>query len=203
LSPRASARPRALALLLTAAGLAFGLSSTRLWSRPAAAPFVGLASAANAEATGDAKKAAGRGPGYVVMDLPAIRRALRGARGHALLVHFWASWCGPCLEELPVMERFAREMKPRGLEVLSLSLDDPERSGARVRDVLTQSAPGLTRAIARIDDTETFINDFDAQWEGSIPALFAYDRHGQLRGRVIGETTRRELEQLVKPLLKP
>jgi thiol-disulfide isomerase/thioredoxin len=141
-------------------------------------------------------------PGYVLMDLPAIRHALRGARGHAVLVHFWASWCGPCLEELPLMERFAREMKPRGLEVISLSLDDPTRAGDRVVKTLAEKAPSLTRSIVRVDDPDAFINNFDPQWEGSIPALFAYDPRGQLRGRIIGEATRRDLDQLVGPYLK-
>jgi thiol-disulfide isomerase/thioredoxin len=141
-------------------------------------------------------------PGYLVMDLPAIKRALRGGRGHALLVHFWASWCAPCLEELPVMEKFAREMKPRGLEVLSLSLDDPERGGARAVNVLTEIAPSLTRFIVKVDDTDAFISTFDTRWEGAIPALFAYDSQGQLRGRLIGEATRRDLDNLVARFVK-
>jgi thiol-disulfide isomerase/thioredoxin len=159
--------------------------------------------AAPAGHAADPRTAATTGPGYAVMDLPAIKRALRDGRGHVVLVHFWASWCFPCIEELPTMEKFAREMKPRGLEVLSLSLDDPERAGARVIKLLTEVAPSLTRTIARFDDTDAFIGTFDDRWEGSIPALFVYDQQGQRRGRLIGEASRRDLDQLVGHLLKP
>jgi thiol-disulfide isomerase/thioredoxin len=145
----------------------------------------------------------GAGAGYVVMDLPAIKRAMHDGRGHVVLVHFWASWCYPCLEELPTMEKFAREMKPRGVEVLSLSLDDPDRAGARVTQILTEVAPSLTRTIARFSDTDAFISNFDDRWEGSIPALFVYDQNGQRRGRLIGEASRRDLDQLVARALKP
>jgi thiol-disulfide isomerase/thioredoxin len=138
----------------------------------------------------------------VVLDLPAIKRQLKGSRGHVVLVHFWATWCGPCLEELPIIEKFAREGKARGVEVLSLSLDDPERSGARVTKVLSQVAPSLTRSIARVGDADTFIGNFDGTWEGSIPALFAYDAEGQLRGSIIGEATRRDLDDLVGRALR-
>jgi thiol-disulfide isomerase/thioredoxin len=141
-------------------------------------------------------------PGYLVLDLPAIKRALRGGRGHAVLVHFWASWCAPCLEELPLMEKFAREMKPRGLEVLSLSLDDPDRGGDRAVNVLTEIAPSLTRFIVKVDDTDAFMSTFDTRWEGAIPALFAYDSQGQLRGRIVGEATRRDLDNLVARFVK-
>jgi len=142
------------------------------------------------------RAAAPAGPGYTVMDLPAIQRAVHG-RGRPVLVHFWASWCGPCLEELPLVDRFARDMKARGIDVLSLSLDDAERAGAHVVEVLANRAPNLTRNVVRVADTDAFINSIDPRWEGSIPAVFAYDEKGQLRDRLIGEASRRDLDNLV------
>jgi thiol-disulfide isomerase/thioredoxin len=151
---------------------------------------------ANAAAARAVAPAAAPGPGYALMDLAAIKRAVHGG-GRPVLVHFWASWCGPCLEELPLVDKFARDMKARGVEVLSLSLDDAERAGAHVVEVLTNRAPNLTRNIVRVADTEGFINTIDPRWEGSIPALFAYDEKGQLRDRLIGEASRRDLDNLV------
>ena len=140
--------------------------------------------------------------GLTLMDLPAITRAVHG-RGRPVLVHFWASWCGPCLEELPLVDKFARDMKARGVDVLSLSLDDPERAGARVAEVLAARAPSLTRNIVKVSDSEAFINAIDSQWEGSIPAVFAYDDKGRLRDRLIGEATRRDLDALVSRVANP
>jgi thiol-disulfide isomerase/thioredoxin len=142
------------------------------------------------------RAAAPAGPGYTVMDLPAIQRAVHG-RGRPVLVHFWASWCGPCLEELPLVDKFARDMKVRGIDVLSLSLDDAERAGAHVVEVLANRAPNLTRNVVRVADTDAFINSIDPRWEGSIPALFAYDDKGRLRDRLIGGASRRDLDNLV------
>jgi thiol-disulfide isomerase/thioredoxin len=136
-----------------------------------------------------------------VMDLPAIKHALKANHGRAVFLHFWATWCFPCLQELPMIDKFAREARARGVDVLSLSLDDPDQAGARVAKVLSQSAPSLTRSIARVDDPDAFIGNFGG-WEGSIPALFAYDASGQLRGELIGETSRRALDGLVDRVLK-
>ena len=50
-------------------------------------------------------------------------------RGKVVLLNFWATWCEPCLEEMPAMERLARTFRERGLAVLALSVD---REGASV-----------------------------------------------------------------------
>jgi thiol-disulfide isomerase/thioredoxin len=138
-----------------------------------------------------------------VVDIDGIKKSMRGSRGRALLVHFWATWCLPCLEELPVISQFARDMKPRGLDVLSLSLDDPQTARARVSKLLTEQAPNLTPVIAKFTDADQFIGTFDSRWEGTIPALFAYDPTGQRRGSHVGEASRHDLDQLVGPLLPP
>jgi len=54
---------------------------------------------------------------------------LSGLRGKVVLLNFWATWCEPCLEEMPAMERLARTYRERGLVVLALSVD---REGASV-----------------------------------------------------------------------
>jgi thiol-disulfide isomerase/thioredoxin len=138
-----------------------------------------------------------------VVDIDGIKKSMRGSRGRVLLVHFWATWCLPCLDELPVISQFARDMKPRGLDVLSLSLDDPQTAQARVSKLLTEQAPNLTPVIARFTDADQFIGSFDSRWEGTIPALFAYDPTGQRRGSHVGEASRHDLDQLIGPLLSP
>lgn len=52
--------------------------------------------------------------------------------GRPLLVNFWASWCGPCIEEMPELDRYAREQGGNGVQVLGIALDDAEA----VRDFL-------------------------------------------------------------------
>jgi thiol-disulfide isomerase/thioredoxin len=155
-----------------------------------------VSSSASASAAADSAR-----PAYAVVDIDAIKQLLHKGRGHVVLVHFWASWCSPCMQELPLVDKLARELKPRGLEVLSLSLDDPRTMGPKVGALLRKLAPSLVPDIAKFDDADSFISAFDARWEGAIPALFVYDRQGQPRGSLIGESSRRDLERLVGRLL--
>ena len=130
------------------------------------------------------------------LDVTGLGDQIQKARGRNLFIHLWASWCGPCLQELPDVDRFAREARARGATFLSVSLDDPRRA-AQVLDVLHRRAPNLTPFVASFDDPDKFIAFFSTEWEGAIPALFAYDRQGHLRDSIVGEIGNADIRRLL------
>jgi thiol-disulfide isomerase/thioredoxin len=137
------------------------------------------------------------------LNIEAMRREMHKAVGHVLFVHLWASWCAPCLEELPLIDRFAREARARGGIVLSVALDSDYRGIARVPSVLRARAPSLTPAVAHFKDPDEFIALFSSSWQGTIPALFVFDRAGKLWKSILGEVEPGELDTLISDLLPP
>lgn len=88
------------------------------------------------------RKGYGLRPGDTVPELRL--RALAGGttdlgslRGRVVLVNFWATWCPPCVEEMPSLERLSRLLGPEGLVVLGVSVDEDEKA---VRDFLARVA---------------------------------------------------------------
>lgn len=63
-------------------------------------------------------------PALEFVDRDGKTRTLAEFRGRPVLVNFWASWCGPCVEEMPLLDRFAAEQGANGLQVLGIALDD-------------------------------------------------------------------------------
>ena len=146
-----------------------------------------------ARSAGTAKEPANR---LTLLDAASLRQAMRKAQGGELFIHLWASWCGPCMEELPDIDRLARQTRARGAAFLSVSLDDPRRA-AHVLEVLHRQAPNLTRFVAKFDDPDKFTALFSGEWDGSIPALFVYDRTGHLRASFVGQLENVDIRRML------
>ena len=65
-------------------------------------------------------------PALNFVDRDGKPRTLSEFHGKPLLINFWASWCGPCVDEMPLLDRFAAEQGANGVQVLGIALDDAE-----------------------------------------------------------------------------
>lgn len=110
-------------------------------------------------------------PDFEVETLGGEKVRLSALRGKIVVLDFWATWCGPCREEFPILEKLHREFQEKGVVFLALSTDDePEKVPPFVK------AGEITMSVAMADDEIE-----SAYGISGIPALFLVDPSGTIR----------------------
>ena len=117
-------------------------------------------------------------PRLIPAEAANIRDEIRKPGASAVLVNVWASWCSPCREEFPDLLHVSRELAPKGLRTILVSVDFPGAEGDTQRFLTDQGVDFPT--YVRTGKDEAFVNDLEAQWTGVIPATFLYDGNGKL-----------------------
>ncbi len=71
-------------------------------------------------------------PEFELKDPAGKQLSLRELRGKVVFLNFWATWCVPCIEEMPAMEKLYRELKKDGLVILAVNIQEGPGTGERV-----------------------------------------------------------------------
>ena len=113
-------------------------------------------------------------------------------RGKPLLLNFWATWCAPCVKELPELAQFGREFKAKGWQVVGLAVDAP----TPVREFLQRVPIDFPVGLAGLTGTE--LTRTLGNTQGGLPFSVAFGADGEVIWRKLGSTTLDELHQLAR-----
>ena len=113
--------------------------------------------------------------------------AMADFKGRPVLLNFWATWCPPCVKELPMLSEFAAKQGAKGIQVVGLAVDKSEAVQRFLQrqpvqfpvGIAMQGGLGLTRTLGNL--------------QGGLPFTVLFDSQGQVRQRKIGELSSEDL----------
>ena len=132
-------------------------------------------------------------PELSLSDLDGNQVSLSDFKGQVVLLNNWATWCPPCLQEMPEFQAYYEEHKDQGFEILAVEAGEPEE---QVRDFVEQE--GL-EFIILLDPENISLKTFQ---HSTLPNTFVIDRRGHLRLAWLGAINKPTLEKYLTPLLE-
>ena len=132
-------------------------------------------------------------PQFSLPNLEGKNISLKDLSNKVVVVDFWATWCGPCREEIPHLNRLYSELRGRGLEIVGISMDT--------------DGPELVKNFARelrveypiVMGNENVVEDFGGIF--GLPTTFIIDRKGNIVKKYIGLPPAAALEKTIKELV--
>lgn len=178
-------RPRAIALIAAVAVL----------SAVAGAGYHGWSSRVAGEREAAARAGSDRVFAARFTDLQNGAATLERWRGQVLVVNFWATWCAPCREEIPVFVRLQDRHGPRGLQFVGVAFDQPDK----VAEFAREFRINYPLVLGGIDTMELMREAGNRA--GVLPYTLVIDRQGRVVSREPGGVKENKLETLIQPLL--
>ncbi|MDE2565545.1 MAG: TlpA family protein disulfide reductase, partial [Burkholderiales bacterium] len=132
-------------------------------------------------------------PDFTVQDSER-KVTLRDFRGKVVVLNFWATWCPPCVKEMPEIDRFAGPFQAAGGSVVGLAVDNP----AAVRSFLARTPVHYAIGLAGFEGTD--LSRKLGNVDGALPFTVVVDRAGRVAHRRLGASSYDELVAWTKGL---
>lgn len=134
-----------------------------------------------------------------VWKLKDLKTALQSDK--PTILNFWATFCKPCIEEMPHFQEMAKKYKDQGVELIFVSLDMKEMYPKKIQTFLTKRK--IKDKVVFLDETDAdlFCPVVDEKWSGAIPATIFIDNKKGYRKFFEDQLTKDQLEREIKALL--
>lgn len=142
-----------------------------------------------------AEEALTRRPDFTLPDIDGVKRTVGTWDGKVLVLNFWASWCAPCLEEIPAFVDLQRTYGEQGLQFVGIAVEDIEPVKTFL-DIIPINYPILVHPSKTIPVAEAYGNEF-----GILPYTVIINREGNIVHTRLGAISFDEAEEIIKKLL--
>ena len=120
------------------------------------------------------------------MDRDALRGELSASEGRVVLVNLWATWCTPCLREIPDLLALEAELPASDFRLLAISMDDAYSEGW-VTEFKAKHFPSLVSFINAELDMDALVSVMDPVWNETLPTSYIVNREGEVVKKVQGK----------------
>lgn len=131
-----------------------------------------------------------------------IRNLIEQRNGKTLLLNIWATWCLPCREELPSLNKLLNHYSNDKIDIITISVDFPDEIEKKILPFLKSINANFTSYVADISNDSELINILNPNWNGSLPATFIYNKEGKQTSTLYGKKDYNDFTNALERFLK-
>lgn len=135
------------------------------------------------------------------LKIPDLEKIIKNPDNKLHVVNFWATWCPPCVKELPYFQSVAKNYDPSKVKFILISLDFPSQIEKQLIPFLKKNKILLDVAVMTDMDYNAWIDKVDASWQGNIPATLVFNNTQKIRHFKPGELDEAELKSIIDKFL--
>ena len=122
---------------------------------------------------------------------------LESHRGKVVLVNFWATWCGPCIHEIPALIRLRENLDPSRFVLVAISLDDQADAAWLVPEFIETRFPGWHSYLNGEFEDYLLVEELDPFWPGVMPANYVIGPDGSMVRTLLGGHSEEQFKEAV------
>jgi thiol-disulfide isomerase/thioredoxin len=130
-----------------------------------------------------------------------FRAILDKERGKVIVLNLWATWCVPCLREVPDLITVANELQGAGVTLIGVAVDDPSPGAAQVESFRKKYFPSFRTFARQGSEIDELASVVDPAWNEVVPTTYIIDRQGKVSKRIQGKRSAEEFRTLIKKSL--
>jgi len=135
-----------------------------------------------------------------LLTLNDLGKRLAKGKDTTYVINFWATWCGPCVEELPHFEKVNKDAAKQPIKVILVSLDFKSKLKTAVIPFVVKNKLSSEVYVINEPDQQVFIEKVDKNWSGAIPATLFVNTHKKVRQFYEKELSYNELIETLEKL---
>jgi len=132
-------------------------------------------------------------------DLSAI---LKEEKGNVVVLNLWATWCAPCLVEIPDLQKLEVDMAEQNLSLMGISVDEPRGNTRHIGDMRDRRFPGFRTYARDRGDVDYLVSVVDPAWNEVVPTTYIIGRDGYVVTRIQGKKSLEEFKAAVTAVMK-
>lgn len=135
-----------------------------------------------------------------IVSVNKVKQILESQSDTIYVVNFWATWCAPCVKELPDFTRISEAYRHKNVRVWLISMDFQSSIETKLKPFLRNKNIRQPVWLLNNTDYDSWITLIDGNWQGDIPFTLIFNNQRNKRATISGETNYQQLEQLLEEM---